>query len=298
MSNKLKCKFCGKEVERINRHLDFCKNIPSGISKDEAFIEEIKHNFGDNIIREVINDYTNDLSLPDIYKKYGLSYHYTQKILVINGITLRGISESATKITANKHRKTCMEKYGVENVSQVDVFKEKKKKTFTKNYGVDNIWKSEEYKQFTRDRWNSYTDEEKTKLLNICKKRQGTISQLEKKIVSCLIDLGIEIETQFKFKKYFHKYDIKIKNANLLIEVNGDFWHANPDKYGPEDILNFSNTNHIKANDIWKKDEKNKKFAEKNNYKILYIWESDIINKKDIEIKKYLLNLINENKNG
>lgn len=296
MSNKLKCKFCGKEVERINRHLDFCKFIPSGMSKDEAFIEEIKYNFGDNIVEKVVNDYVNNLSLPDIYKKYGLSYHYTQKILIINGIELRGISESAIKITASKHRKTCMEKYGVENVSQVKIFKEKKKKTFIEHYGIDNIWKTEEYKQFTRDRWNSYSDEEKTKLLNMGKKRKGTISLFEKKIISYLVELGVELETQFKFERYFHKYDIRIKNTNILIEINGDFWHANPNKYNADDILKFSSTNHIKAKDVWRKDEKNRKFAENKNYKVLYVWESDIEGKNDIESKKFLLNLINEEK--
>ena len=295
MNSKLKCKYCGKITERINRHIDFCKNAPSGLTKNEIFIEEIKYNFGDDIVDKIIYDYTvENLSLPDIYKKYGLSYHYTQKIMNINNIPLRSISESAIKISTIKHRKTCMEKYGVENVSQIEDVKNKKRNTFIKNYGADNIWKTEEFKQFTRDRWNSYSDEEKTKLLNIGKKRNGTISLFEKKIVSYLLDLGIEIETQFKFKKYFHKYDIKIKNSNILIEINGDFWHANPKKYNAEDVLNFSATNHIKAKDIWKKDEKNRKFAEKNNYKVLYIWESDVDGKEEIQIKKHLLNLINE----
>ena len=129
------------------------------------------------------------------------------------------------------------------------------------------------------------------------KKRKGTISLLEKKIVGYLMDLGVEIETQFKFKKYFHKYDIRIKDTNLLVEINGDFWHANPSKYNENDVLKFSSTNHIKAKDVWKKDEKNKKYAEKNSYKVIYIWESDIEGKQEIEIKKYLLNLLNNIKN-
>ena len=297
MNKKMKCKYCGKETERINRHIDFCKEIPIEMTKDEAFIEIVKYNFGDEIIKNVVNDYSkNNLSLPDILKKYGLSYHYTQKILTIYGVQLRDIRESAIKITSKKHRETCLKKYGVENISQLENIKEKKKKTFVENYGVDNIWKTEEYKQFTRDRWNSYSDEEKTKLLNMGNKRKGTISLFEKKIVSYLMELGIEIETQFKFKKYFHKYDIRIKNTNILIEINGDFWHANPNKYGADDVLKFSSTNHIKAKDVWRKDQKNKVFAENKNYKVLYVWESDIADKNDIESKKFLLNLINEEK--
>ena len=293
MDKKLKCKFCGKEITSLSGHLRFCKSIPSGLTKEELFIEEVKYNFGDDIVENVIQYYSDDHSLPDIYKKYGLSYHYTQKILELNGVHIRNISESAKLITSPKHKKTCLEKYGVENISQVESIKSKKKKTFLKNYGVDNIWKSEEFKQFTRDRWNSYTDEEKTKILSMGKKRKGTVSLFEKQIVSYLIDLGVEIETQFKIKNYFHRYDLRIKNTNLLLEVNGDFWHANPKKYKPDDVLNFSSTNHIKAKDVWKKDERNKNFAEKNNYKVLYIWESDVYEKNEIEIKKFLLNIIN-----
>ena len=102
MNSKLKCKYCGKITERINRHIDFCKNAPTGMTKDEIFIEQIKFNFGNDVIDKVIYDYSiNNLSLPDIYKKYGLSYHYTQKIMSINGIPLRGISESALKISVD-----------------------------------------------------------------------------------------------------------------------------------------------------------------------------------------------------
>lgn len=293
----MKCKYCGKEFNVIGKHINNCKCLPNEKTTDEVFIELFKYNYGEDFLEKVIEDYSiNNLSLPDILKKYGLTYHYTQKIMSICGIPLRTIKESATKITSKKHRETCMKKYGVNNISQLESIKEKKKKTFIENYGVDNIWKTEEYKQFTRDRWNSYSDEEKTKILNMGKKRKGTISLFEKKIVSYLLELGVEIETQFKFKKYFHKYDIRIKNTNILIEINGDFWHANPNKYNAEDVLKFSSTNHIKAKDVWRKDQRNKIFAENKNYKVLYIWESDIADKNDIESKKFLLNLINEEK--
>lgn len=109
-----------------------------------------------------------------------------------------------------------------------------------------------------------------------------------------LKDIGIDFETQFKIGKYFHKYDAKITGTKTLLEINGDFWHANPNLYKPDDRLNFSKTNHPKAKEIWEKDEKNKKFAEKNGYKIIYLWESEISNKTDIELIKILINKLNE----
>lgn len=62
-------------------------------------------------------------------------------LLSLKNIPLRTLSESAKKISIEKNKKTCKERYGVENVSQLDEIKKKKEKTFTEHYGVDNIWK-------------------------------------------------------------------------------------------------------------------------------------------------------------
>lgn len=287
------CPFCKKGFVSLGKHLHNCGtgNI------DSDFIEAVKYNYGDDVVDNVIKDYRDNLySLPDLYKKYNISYYASRKLLTISGVRLRTIQESAIKITSKKHKETCKLKYGVDNVSQTDFVKEKKKETFIKHYGIDNIWKTDEYKQFSRDRWNSYSFEKKTELLKGFRERHlngAKPSLLENRIVDSFIELGIPIETQFKFRNYFHKYDIKIKGTRVLIEVNGDFWHANPRKYNPDDILNFSEVKHIKASDIWKKDREHKDYAESKGYAILYIWECDVTDLSDEELKMYLINVIN-----
>jgi len=288
-----KCPFCEKEFVSLGKHLHNCGT--GGIN--EKFIKAVKYNYGEHIIDNLIKDYeTNMYSLPDLYKKYNIPYHISQRILNIYGIHLRSIRESALKITNKKNKETCKKKYGVDNVSQTNSVKEKKKQTFIKHYGIDNIWKTEEYKQFSRERWNSYSFEKKTDLLKgFCERRikGAKPSSLETRIVNSFIEIGIPIETQFKFRNYFHRYDIKIKGTHVLIEVNGDFWHANPKKYKPDDILRFSETKRISASDIWKRDQEHKIYAEDKGYNVLYIWECDVTELSDDKLKVYLIDIIN-----
>ena len=78
--------------------------------------------------------------------------------------------------------------------------------------------------------------------------------------------------------------DFQIKDTNLIIEVQGDYWHCNPKIYstGPKDLIQMQ---HVL------KDYVKNCFYVSNNYNVLYIWESDI-NQKPQEIKNEILNII------
>ena len=71
-------------------------------------------------------------------------------------------------------------------------------------------------------------------------------------------------------------YDFKIKDSNILLEIDGDYWHGNPklEKH-------FYKIDEVKQNDLFKN-----KFAEENGYKIIRLWESDIYNDPEIIINK------------
>ena len=62
-----------------------------------------------------------------------------------------------------------------------------------------------------------------------------------------------------------------------IIEVNGDFWHANPKKYGATSVLSFPGEKKL-AEDIWKKDEQRLKDIASLGYSVCIIWEDDIVN--------------------
>lgn len=58
--------------------------------------------------------------------------------------------------------------------------------------------------------------------------------------------------------------------AKKVIEFFGDYWHANPIKYGPEAMIRKK-----KASDIWQHDEKKIIDLRDAGYDVLVIWERD-----------------------
>ena len=91
--------------------------------------------------------------------------------------------------------------------------------------------------------------------------------------------------------KKIHEYicDIFIKDLNLIIEYNGDYWHCNPKKYEPDYIHPHKKK---KAEEIWNDDKVRIDNLKKYGYNLEVIWESEFDEKFTIQniIKKYVKN--------
>ena len=209
-----------------------------------------------------------------------------------------------------------MSKYGVENPSQAQCVKEKKRRTFMAHYGVDNVWKSPKYcawlsdymllnygvKRITtnpwgwsgageklkrerikklwagRDKWwESLSDEEKSNLAVALCAKNDSVSKLETRIADSLARLRIGFTSQFALRG--RSFDFKIHKSKILIEVNGDFWHANPAQYKANELVHLPGKP-MKASKLWEKDNKKVKLAEINGYSVVTIWETEL-NKMD-----------------
>lgn len=122
----------------------------------------------------------------------------------------------------------------------------------------------------------------------------------------CKLPLGLELyynENKYLFftdknfrKKYNKKAilcDLYIKNLNLCVEINGDFWHLNPIKYESTYYSKFHNKF---AEELWKEDADRIHFLkEKYGVHVIVIWETEIRkNKKNII--NFLLETINEHR--
>lgn len=70
-------------------------------------------------------------------------------------------------------------------------------------------------------------------------------------------------------------FDFYIPSANLLVEIDGDYWHGNPKIYKRPNKM--QNTNK-------KNDRKKTLIAENEGYKISRVWESDL--KENFGIQK------------
>jgi hypothetical protein len=77
-----------------------------------------------------------------IEKKYGVkNINEIEEIRKLKSEKLKKINRVNKDQIIAKRKKTCNERYDVENVSQSKEIKDRKSKTFVKNYGVDNIFK-------------------------------------------------------------------------------------------------------------------------------------------------------------
>lgn len=74
---------------------------------------------------------------------------------------------------------------------------------------------------------------------------------------------------------------------NKIIEYNGDQYHANPSKYGPNDMTHpYRKGKGYTAQDIWNKDKQKIDFAKSQGYEVLVIWDSEYRKNKEETIQK------------
>lgn len=193
-----------------------------------------------------------------------------------------------TSIRPNRNTKTC---------SNVCAKKIKSKKIKAWHKSMTNKEKTEHFKNIitktarTRKKnhtasWNSgktgiYSED------TIEKIRTATLKQMENQVFR---KTNIEkiIEEYLKEKKITYKYsfilekrqfDFVLLNYQVIIECDGDYWHANPKFYpNPEKWQ-------IKRITI---DHEKDRIAKRNGYKIVRFWEDDILN--NFERIKSLIN--------
>lgn len=95
------------------------------------------------------------------------------------------------------------------------------------------------------------------------------------------------LEQEFHISEYF--YDIRYKNK--IVEINGDYWHANPNKYNAD---YFNITKQMYASEIWGRDNFKRICAEAAGYKVYYIWEYDYRKNPKETIQKCVEFLLND----
>ena len=177
---------------------------------------------------------------------------------------------------------------GLKNIKDNDSerwneIRENIKKGVHEKYGVDNVAKvpeiAKKIRESTQKRMLALSFEERqnlTKNARLAIKRDLE-SNLEIKIQHILNDLKIPFEKHLNIGN--RNYDIIIR-PNIIIECQGDYWHANPSIYKETDIL----YNGYTAHEIWKKDEYKKELANKHGFFVIPLWESDINLKNEKEL--------------
>lgn len=98
--------------------------------------------------------------------------------------------------------------------------------------------------------------------------RKQTDTWIEVKVREFLNEKGVEYVDQYEVDRM--TVDFYVPSKRLAIEVNGDFWHANPDIYGKTKPLH-----RIHPRVIAKDKRKAKQLTDK-DIKLLVVWENDL----------------------
>ena len=109
----------------------------------------------------------------------------------------------------------------------------------------------------------------------------NTKSKLEQKFEDMMKEVGVQFLNQFPLDGYL--FDFYIPKHNVLIEVDGDWYHCNPDIHPKpiHEIQKFVTENDNKKNEVVKD----------NNITLLRFWENDINNNPETiktELSRYL----------
>jgi very-short-patch-repair endonuclease len=138
-----------------------------------------------------------------------------------------------------------------------------------KGFGIGRI-----HSQETKDKMS------KSAIERILKTGKVKRSGLEYKFEGLLDLLEIKYIHSYYIESIGKIYDFYLPKYNILIEVDGDFWHCNPIKHAsPECKTQEINIENDKFKSQWASD---------NGYKLLRFWEDDI-NNNIKQVKQILL---------
>jgi hypothetical protein len=95
-------------------------------------------------------------------------------------------------------------------------------------------------------------------------------SKIEKEVFDYLSE-RFKCEHSYRIKN--RVYDIFVEDFNLLIEINGDYWHFNPESY-PEN--HYDERRSVYASEIWLRDKLKAELAMQSGYSFCCIWQKNL----------------------
>jgi G:T-mismatch repair DNA endonuclease (very short patch repair protein) len=228
-------------------------------------------------------------------------------------------SPLGVKEIQNKVKETLKEKYGVTNTGACSEIRKKQVKTYKMNYMEKYGVIHPSHLHIESDKLKILNDKElftqylitmgrknMAKFLGVCmnvicvRHRQFALnilktgkSSAEQEISDFLDKHNIEHVRNSRDIIPPRELDIYLPQYKIAIEYNGDYWHANPEKYTNESLILFSNIGLVRAEKIWEKDAQKQMLCENKGIKLLVVWENNW-EKNNEETCKKLLNSIHE----
>lgn len=255
------CEICGKSFKRVISHVRQVHDMNE---------RDYKTKFGFDLKKGICSNESKEISRKRVFENYEKCISSN---LIGNGSKSRFVlgskgrtKEKVSAQTRIRLKERLKEDYMVEKMSKAG--------KIVGETGLGNL-----------ARWKGTTKEERRMWMDKIRKANRCVSKLEWRVRAILNKLNIQFAAN-KFLFGFN-YDLIFNNKNIL-EINGDFWHCNPQKYKPTDIVRGGKS----AQDVWDRDSMRRDVVIKNGYNIFYLWESEINKMSDEQIKEFVINTV------
>jgi len=136
--------------------------------------------------------------------------------------------------------------------------------------------------------WNEsgFRDGYKRKLIEQANKRHSKLHDHVSNWMEREGFVGFESEQVIEESDHGITVDELHKDKELVVEVYGDYWHANPNIYSEDDLLNYPGESEVTAGDVRKKDLRRNSFLRRAGYDVVIVWESEFQDDKQSTKKK------------
>jgi G:T-mismatch repair DNA endonuclease (very short patch repair protein) len=124
----------------------------------------------------------------------------------------------------------------------------------------------------------AYKARKTKKLKRNANKMSKKMTEPERKFAMMMKEIGVEFEPQKVIKNKI--YDFYIPSKNMIVEIHGDYWHANPIIYENKEL------NNIQIRNI-KNDKYKTTLAKGNGFLLEVVWEYDLKNNYEKQKKRF-----------
>lgn len=253
------CQSCGLEFEERKNKVEkygvkYCSKKCSGLHKKITYLKEGNPAFGTKHTQERKNN--TSIRTKQLWK----SEEYRNKIKksISKFVEVFGHYPGTDYESKIKRKKTMIERYNVSH-NWIGKYGERDcDKTTLDIYGKTSVQMLIDYSHF----YNKKTDIEK-------------IFQIILEELEIPFQCKFRIYDKEKINFWFKEYDFLIINTNVLIEVDGDYWHGNESIFN--ELSDFQKS--VQLNDKIKEN-----FANTEGYDVVRFWGSDV-KKNSYEVK-------------
>jgi very-short-patch-repair endonuclease len=259
---KINCQYCGLEFEvrknKVEKYgVKYCTKKCADLHKKITYLKEGNPAFGTKRTEEQKNN--TSIRIKELWK----SEEYRNKI-----------KESIIKFVEKSGYYP-----GTDNHSKM-----KRKKTMIERYNVPHNWVGKYGERDCDKTTINIYGKTSTQMLIDYSHHYSKKTDIEKMFEIILEELDIPHQCKYriydkeKINFWFKEYDFLILNTNLLIEVDGDYWHGNKNVFS--ELSDFQKS--VQMDDRIKEN-----FAISKGYDVVRFWGSDI-KKNRYEVKNKL----------